>query len=108
MLTSYTDIAPVDGAATLEPGTVSAPAAVGGGGNNMPPAPPTGADAPGDILYGAKAIARHLFGADGRREQRRVFNLWSHYQYRKERVGFFKLKGAVCLSKSQWRKFQGR
>ena len=75
----------------------------GGGSGLVGPAP---AD-PGDIIYGAKAIARFLFGEDGNRARRRVFNLWAHYRERKERAGFFKLKGALCLSKSQWRGFHG-
>jgi hypothetical protein len=37
----------------------------------------------------------------------RVFNLWAHYRDRKEQAGFFKLKGALCLSISQWLKFHG-
>jgi hypothetical protein len=61
----------------------------------------------GDIIYGAKAIAWFLFADDGNRARRRVFNLWAHYSARKEKAGFFKLKGAVCLSKSLWRKFHG-
>lgn len=63
-------------------------------------------DAPGDIIYGAKAIALFIFGTDDNRTRRRVFNLWSHYRDRKEDAGFFKLKGAVCLSKSQWQRFR--
>jgi hypothetical protein len=61
----------------------------------------------GDILYGAKAIARYIFGDDSNRSRRRVFNLWAHYQHSKQRTGFLKLKGALCLSKSQWRAFHG-
>jgi hypothetical protein len=67
-----------------------------------PPAPPAG-----DIIYGAKAIARFLFDDDSNRSRRRVFNLWSHYRDRKEQAGFFKLKGALCLSKSKWMAFHG-
>jgi hypothetical protein len=63
--------------------------------------------AEGDILYGAKAIARFIFGDDGNRSRRRVFNLWAHYQHSKQHTGFLKLKGALCLSKSQWRAFHG-
>jgi hypothetical protein len=63
--------------------------------------------AAGDIIYGARAIALFLFGDDGNRARRRVFNLWAHYSARKERAGFFKLKGALCLSKAQWRAFHG-
>jgi hypothetical protein len=62
---------------------------------------------PGDVIYGAKAIARFIFGEDGNRARRRVFNLWTHYRDRQERAGFFKLKGALCLSKAQWRAFHG-
>jgi hypothetical protein len=36
-----------------------------------------------------------------------VFNLWAHYRDRQEPTGLFKLKGALCLSKSQWLKFHG-
>jgi hypothetical protein len=67
----------------------------------------------GDIIYGAKAIARFIFAEEvgeaynGTKNRRRVFNLWSHYSQRQERAGFFKLKGALCLSKSQWRAFHG-
>jgi hypothetical protein len=59
----------------------------------------------GDVIYGAKAIARYLFDDDSNRSRRRVFNLWNHYRDRNERAGFFKLKGALCLSKSQWTAF---
>jgi hypothetical protein len=61
----------------------------------------------GDVIYGAKAIAFFIFGDDSNRSRRRVFNLWAHYSARKERAGFFKLKGALCLSKMQWREFHG-
>jgi hypothetical protein len=64
-------------------------------------------DDPGDIIYGARAIARFIFAEDNNRARRRVFNLWTHYRDRQERAGFFKLKGALCLSKSQWREFHG-
>jgi hypothetical protein len=60
---------------------------------------------PGDIIYGARAIARYLFDDDSDRARRRVFNLWNHFRDRKERVGFFKLKGALCLAKSVWQAF---
>lgn len=62
---------------------------------------------PGDIIYGAKAIARFLFDDDGNRSRRRVFNLWHHYRDRNEPAGFFKLKGALCLCISLWKKFHG-
>ena len=62
---------------------------------------------PGDIIYGAKAIAGYIFGESDNRSRRRVFNLWNHYRDRNERAGFFKLKGALCLSKSQWQAFHG-
>jgi len=61
----------------------------------------------GDIIYGARAIAEFIFGDGGNKARRRVFNLWAHYNVRHEKAGFFKLKGAVCLSKSQWRSFHG-
>ena len=70
--------------------------------NPTPPSPE-----PGDILYGAKAIALFIFGDDSKRSRRRVFNLWAHYRDRKEPAGFLKLNGAVCLSKSRWRAFHG-
>jgi hypothetical protein len=70
-------------------------------------APPGQAPEEGDILYGAKAIARYIFGDDSNRSRRRVFNLWAHYQHSKQRTGFLKLKGALCLSKSQWKAFYG-
>lgn len=61
----------------------------------------------GDVIFGAKAIAFYIFGDDSNRSRRRVFNLWAHYSARKERAGFFKLKGALCLSKKLWREFHG-
>lgn len=70
-----------------------------------PPSPLTGI--PGDVIYGARAIALYLFGENDNRARRRVFNLWMHYRDRKEPAGFFKLKGALCLSKSKWREFHG-
>jgi hypothetical protein len=80
----------------------------------LAPLPPAGSGAPpgqapeeGDILYGAKAIARYIFGDDSNRSRRRVFNLWAHYQHSKQPTGFLKLKGALCLSKSRWRGFHG-
>lgn len=82
-----------------------------------PPSPPPPAAAlrppalhlpgPGDIVYGARAIALYLFGDDSNRARRRVFSLWAHYSQTKEPVGFFKLKGALCLAKSRWQKFHG-
>jgi len=88
-----------------------APTALSGG--KQPPGapPPAGSDddeaGPGDLIYGARAIALYLFNDDSDRARRRVFHLWDHYRQRKEKAGFFKLKGAVCLSKSQWRRFHG-
>lgn len=73
----------------------------------LPPAATGGSGCPGDIVYGAKAIARFIFDDDGNRARRRVFNLWSHYRDRKESAGFFKLKGALCLSKKRWQDFHG-
>jgi len=85
------------------------------GGSNGPPPPPSppaagGAGTPpsGDIIiYGGRAIARRLFNDDSNKARRRVFNLWAHYRDRKEQAGFFKLKGALCLSISVWLKFHG-
>ena len=66
---------------------------------------------PADIIYGARAIAAFIFADDPDnqtdRARRRVFNLWTHYRDRNERSGLFKLKGALCLSKRQWRNFHG-
>ena len=76
-------------------------------GASPPERPGDGADETGDIIYGAKAISRFIFGTDDNRARRRVFNLWAHYRKRKERAGFFKLNGALCLCKSLWRKFHG-
>ena len=70
-------------------------------------APPLATNNSGDIIYGARSIAEYLFADGGNRARRRVFNLWAHYSVRKEKAGFFKLKGALCLSKSQWRSFHG-
>ncbi len=62
----------------------------------------------GDILYGGAAIASWMFPNEKPdRARRRVFHLWAHHSARKERAGFFKLKGALCLSKSQWLAFHG-
>ncbi len=66
------------------------------------PTPPKG-----DIIYGARAIAKFLFDDDSNKARRRVFNLWHHYSQRREQAGFFKLKGALCLSKSQWLAYHG-
>ena len=71
------------------------------------PLPPPSSDDGGDVVYGARAIAVFLFGDGSDRARRRVFNLWTHYSQRKEKVGFFKLNGALCFSKSLWRKFHG-
>jgi hypothetical protein len=60
-----------------------------------------------DVVYGARAIAGYLFGDCSVRARRRVFCLAAHYKERDERAGFFKLKGALCLSKKQWLAFHG-
>jgi len=78
-----------------------------GGTSGPPPSVAAGPGGPGDIIYGARAIARFLFGEDDNKARRRVFNLWAHYRSRRERAGFFKLKGALCLSKTLWRTFHG-
>lgn len=84
--------------------------ASGAGNGKVIASAPAGSDG-GDILYGAMAIARFMFPIDfdenRRRARRRVFNLWAFYEKRKERSGFLKLKGALCLSKAQWRKYHG-
>jgi len=70
--------------------------------------PPKAPPPPGDILYGGRAIASYLFpDEDPNKARRRIFHLWSHYQKRKEDAGFFKIKGALCLSKSKWLAFHG-
>jgi hypothetical protein len=72
------------------------------------PAPvSSGGNIEGDIVYGARAIAKFIFGDAGNTARRRVFNLWAFHQAREERAGFFKMKGGLCLSKSQWRAFHG-
>ncbi len=60
----------------------------------------------GDVVYGAREIAKFLFDDDGNKTRRRVFGLWDHFRHRPETAGFFKLKGALCLSKSRWQAFQ--
>lgn len=72
-----------------------------------PPPPPNGSGDEGDVVYGGTAIARHLFKDDSKTARRRVFHLWTYYRDRKENAGLFKLKGALCLSKSKWRAFHG-
>jgi hypothetical protein len=89
------------GRAKLSANTVAPPLLPSGGQGGY------GSSGSGDIIYGAKAIARFLFGEDDNRARRRVFCLWAHYRDRDEPAGFIKLKGAVCLSKSQWRGFHG-
>jgi hypothetical protein len=72
------------------------------------PAPvSSGRDIEGDIVYGARAIAKFIFSDASNTARRRVFNLWAFHQAREERAGFFKMKGGLCLSKSQWRAFHG-
>ena len=72
-----------------------------------PPPPPGSSWDDGDLIYGARAIAQFLFGQSDNKTRRRVFCLAQHYRARKEKVGFVKLKGALCLSKSQWCRFHG-
>ncbi len=67
----------------------------------------SGRDIEGDIVYGARAIAKFIFSDASNTARRRVFNLWAFHQGRQERAGFFKMKGGLCLSKSQWRAFHG-
>lgn len=73
--------------------------------------PTTPPRAGGDILYGARAIAMYIFPDDYANDpistRRRVFHLWPYYRDRNEKAGFFKLKGALCLSRTQWRAFHG-
>lgn len=71
------------------------------------PAPVACPGAEGDVIYGGRAIAQFVFGASDNRTRRRVFSLAQHYLGRKEKAGFFKLKGALCLSRSQWLTFHG-
>lgn len=83
-----------------------------GGGSSSPPAPPPPPAAsvhetprpPADIIYGAIAIAIYLFGEATKTTRRRVYGLGEHYG---TAAGFFKLKGALCLSKSRWARFHG-
>jgi len=84
--------------------------------NSKPPVPPaapvaaatSGQPPRGDVLYGGLAVARWMFpDEEPGRARRRVFHLWAYHNARKERAGFFKLKGALCLSKSQWLAFHG-
>ena len=84
-------------------------AAAQGGGKPPAALPPTTPPPDDDdpIVYGARAIALSLFGEDSNKARRRVYCLWDHYGSRKERVGLFKLKGGLCLSKSVWKKFHG-
>lgn len=80
------------------------------GGSGPPTRPPGETLCPGtagDIIYGGRAIAQYLFGKADDRTRRRVFCLAQHYLARKEKAGFFKLKGALCLSRAQWAKFHG-
>jgi hypothetical protein len=72
-----------------------------------PPPLPPGGGRRGDIIYGAEAIAAYLFNDNSRRTRRRVYNLWTHFRDRKEKAGFFKLKGALCLSVSEWNGYRG-
>jgi hypothetical protein len=92
-------------------GPKGTPPPIGHGGseveNGRPASPPSGRDIEGDIVYGARAIAKFIFGDASDTARRRVFNLWAFHQQREERAGFFKMKGGVCLSKSQWRTFHG-
>ena len=87
------------------------PAAIGGQGGSGDGGPPgrAGGSAPrGEIIiYGARKIALELFGEVTDQARRRVYDLADHYLKRKEAAGFFKLKGALCLYLSVWRKFHG-
>jgi len=76
----------------------------GNGSGTLPPDDDDG----GGIIYGADAIARHIFidyAANPKRARRRVFNLWANYRDRNKAAGLFKLNGALCLSVSQWKRF---
>jgi len=73
----------------------------------VPASTPSGRDIEGDIVYGARAIAKFIFSDASNTARRRVFNLWAFHQARQERAGFLKMKGGLCLSKSQWRAFHG-
>lgn len=103
---------------THHPGTLRDPAgfplpvpavAAGGSGNGWDGPSGDADDEGGDILYGAKAVADYLFPREPNRDRarRRVYTLADYYIKRGEPAGFFKLKSAVCLSKSQWRRFHG-
>ena len=96
------------------PASLPLPAAAGGGNGNGWDGPPAGGDDDsGDTIYGGEAIADYLFPNEPNRKRarRRVFAAWAYYKHQKEpkdRAGFFKFKGALCLSKRLWRKFHGR
>jgi hypothetical protein len=62
---------------------------------------------PGDIFYGAMDIADALFHLRTKKARRRVYALAAFHRARGEQAGFFRLKGALCLSMSQWRRFHG-
>lgn len=90
------------------------PAAASGGsgrgnGSGWDGPPAKGNDDGGDLIYGGRDIADYLFPSEHDREKarRRVFRIADHYLKRKKPAGFLKLNGAICLSKSQWRKFHG-
>ncbi len=94
-------LAPAPNSASPPPGSTSLPRVAAGA------MAPQATKPKGDIIYGARAIARYLFDDDGNSARRRVYTLWAHYHARGERAGLFKLKGALCLSKSQWQAFHG-
>jgi hypothetical protein len=97
------DRPPSDAKGTAPPTCPSGPEVEKGG----PAALPRGKNVEGDIVYGARAIAQFIFGDTSNTARRRVFNLWAFHRRRKERAGFFKMKGGLCFSKSQWRTFHG-
>ncbi|HEX3861121.1 MAG TPA: hypothetical protein VHY35_05460 [Stellaceae bacterium] len=70
---------------------------------------PDRSDEHGDTIYGARAIAAFIFADNDnpQRARRRVYNLAVHYKARNQNAGFFRLMGALCLSKKQWRRFHG-
>jgi hypothetical protein len=92
-----------------DPPTLPAPAAGGQGSGGDRRGPASGARGRPDdpVIYGAMDIAAALFGESTKKARRRVYNIAAYHRARKEQAGFFKVKGALCLSMCQWRRFHG-
>jgi hypothetical protein len=95
------------GPVSARPSEASSADAQPTGDGSKPAAMSPAREAEADIVYGARAIAKFIFGDPSNTARRRVFNLWIFHKQRKERAGFFKMKGGLCLSKSKWRAFHG-